>query len=742
VSLAAGCAKTPEALIARGDQYAREKKYSEATIEYRKAIQKDARNATAYAKLGDAYLAANEPRNALSTLIKASDLAPDNVEVNLKAGNLLLVARRFQDAKTRARNILVKDPKNVRGLVLLGNALAGLRSFDEAVDVAQRAALIDPERGGLFGNVGVLEYARGNEEYAERAFLRGIEADPKAVQPRLGLATLYQNLGRLADAERVLHEALALDPNNVTTNGSLADVLIRDRRPKEAEPFLKRVAESAPSTEASLALADYYVGFGRISEAIAILDKVALTSEGFAASRIRVAMIAWAQGQHDAARKQLEEVLLREPKNTRAMALQARMFLDDDRFDEAEAVVKNALNADPGSADAQVALGRIDLAKGDTDAARKAFVEALTRNPVRTDAQIELARLHLGRREVDTAIGYATSAVKGEQDNLEAWLVLIRCLSVRPEDLPKAEGNLKNLLDKLPNVPELWSLRGIVALQQNNAATARRYFQKSLDIDEDHIEGLSGLTTVDIQTGQIGAARARVEKRIASMRNPSIELLNLAAKVYLVAGNLPLVESTLKKSIASYPNNMDAYNSLAQFYTVQRRLEDAKRAYRAIIAKQPKSASAHSLLGQIYQSEGDIDTARAEYEAAIRVNPQAPIAANNLAWLYANGHGGTLDEALQLAQVARSKMPASAVTADTLGFVYYKKGMNSFSLTLFQQALDGEPRNPVYHYHLGLLYAQLGEDAKARKALHAALSLDPKFTNAAEARRVIAGLVY
>jgi len=79
---------------------------------------------------------------------------------------------------------------------------------------------------------------------------------------------------------------------------------------------------------------------------------------------------------------------------------------------------------------------------------------------------------------------------------------------------------------------------------------------------------------------------------------------------------------------------------------------------------------------------------------------------------------------------------------DTLGYVYYRKEMGSFAVPLFEDAILRNGNNPNFHYHLGLVYAQMGEDAKARKALQTALKLNPRFEGAEHARRVIASLVY
>src|SRR4051812_15951005 len=247
-----------DAFMAKGDTFFKQKKFTEASIEYRRGLQQDPRYAVGYDKLGDAFLKAGDNKSALSSYVRASDLAPSNIPINLKTGNLLLVARRFQDAKTRARNVLVKEPNNVAGLVLLGNALGGLQNLDEAADVAQRAADLDPSRAGLFGNLGVFELARGKVDQAERAFLKAVETAPKQTGPLLALANLYQTVGRWSDAEKALRQAVAIDPKSPPANAGLATVLMQTGRAALAEPYIKVSSEAVGTVQASLGMADYY----------------------------------------------------------------------------------------------------------------------------------------------------------------------------------------------------------------------------------------------------------------------------------------------------------------------------------------------------------------------------------------------------------------------------------------------------------------------------------------------------
>jgi Flp pilus assembly protein TadD len=55
-------------------------------------------------------------------------------------------------------------------------------------------------------------------------------------------------------------------------------------------------------------------------------------------------------------------------------------------------------------------------------------------------------------------------------------------------------------------------------------------------------------------------------------------------------------------------------------------------------------------------------------------------------------------------------------------------------------SVEKDPKNPVYHYRLGLAYSKTGDDAGARRELEASLKLSPTGPNADEAKKILAGL--
>ena len=112
---------------------------------------------------------------------------------------------------------------------------------------------------------------------------------------------------------------------------------------------------------------------------------------------------------------------------------------------------------------------------------------------------------------------------------------------------------------------------------------------------------------------------------------------------------------------------------------------------------------------------------------------------NNLAWLLAE-NGGNLDEALDLARTANEKLPNNAAILDTIGWVYYKKGIYSSAVEQLNQCVEKFPRVAPCQYHLGFSYFKSGSREKAKLLLNQALRLDPAFSGVAEAQSILASL--
>jgi Flp pilus assembly protein TadD len=141
----------------------------------------------------------------------------------------------------------------------------------------------------------------------------------------------------------------------------------------------------------------------------------------------------------------------------------------------------------------------------------------------------------------------------------------------------------------------------------------------------------------------------------------------------------------------------------------------------------------------LLEAQGKTAAAREKFEHALQLDSTAPVAANNLAWIYAQSDA-KLDAALELAQTAKRTLRDAPEVADTLGFIYYKKGLFPEAVHELGSAVSGDDTNPTFHYHLGLALVKTGNKTDAAKHLSRALTLKPGFEGSADAKAILGTL--
>ena len=113
-----GCGRSPSYYLAKGQELFAKQNYSEAALNYRKAIQRDARFGEAYYQLGLTELHLNKGREAYQDLSRAAALLPgrDDVKVTLADFIRLTQLERELEQEEQPREIIVtwKDPAEKR----------------------------------------------------------------------------------------------------------------------------------------------------------------------------------------------------------------------------------------------------------------------------------------------------------------------------------------------------------------------------------------------------------------------------------------------------------------------------------------------------------------------------------------------------------------------------------------------------------------------------------------------------
>jgi tetratricopeptide (TPR) repeat protein len=700
---ATGCSTSPSEHVKKGDAYVAQGKTAEAIIEYRGAVQKMPKSGDTRQKLADAYFKAQDAGNALREYVRAADLLPNDKVVQLKAGSLLLVARAFEDAKSRADRVLKMDPKNAEAMFLRASALGGLNQFDEAVKQYEEVIALDPSRVQAYVGIGTIHMMHGRAADAETAFSRGIQAAPDSTSLRLALANLYWTTNRGAEAEATVKELLAKDPANVAANRALGLYYVETGRAADAEPLFKKIADTSKNIEATIALTDYYVAVDRRADAKRLID----------------------------------QVLAEHPDNREVQVRRASLIFDEGHQDEAFAKASAAVKAEPSLASGHLLLARIHTSRRRYREAIAEYGEVLKLDARPMEALLALSRLQLALGNTDQSLTYTGQALQLQPRSVVAHELLLRG-KVRRKDMAAAKDTLALFQRGAPNAALTHDLTAIVQTADNRPDAARASYERALKADPLDLEALSGLAAADLASDRPKDAVARIDAALGRGK-PDSDLLLLSARVFSAAGDTTRSVKLLQQAIALDPARLEGYSQLAEIYARGNRLDEAKRELREVLSRDPQSVSAITMLAMLLEIQGRSEEAKKEYQRVLSIDPRAPVAANNLAWLYVSSKQN-LDQAMELAQTARQVMPEEPTVSDTLGWIYVRKNLASLAIPHLEASVDQAPTNPTYHFHLGIAYQQLGDVDKARTSLKKALALNSKFSDAAEARRVLASL--
>jgi len=336
-------------------------------------------------------------------------------------------------------------------------------------------------------------------------------------------------------------------------------------------------------------------------------------------------------------------------------------------------------------------------------AAEEAALEVLRRNPSNVLAAILLADSFLARKE---------------------W--------------KKAEQIYQAMIQQLPKSPVGYLKMGLSRKLQGKPKEAAGFFEQAVERNPKDLTAINEYIFALAAAGETAKSKKVLDETVAQEpKNPL--LWDMVGRYQMASGKPAEAEAAFLKCIELAPEFTAPYYQLGVIYASQKKFPEAEKRLAKVIEKNDRNVGAHTLLGMALHSEGKIEEANKEYRKVLALSPMHPLAANNLASNLADG-GGNLDEALKFAQIAREAAPEDPSVGDTLGWIYYKKGLVDTAYPLISEAAEKLKNNASIRYHYGMVLAKKGKSREAAAELRAALALDPKFPGADEAKKTLAGL--
>jgi tetratricopeptide (TPR) repeat protein len=777
IVLALGGCTNPEkakaAHLAAGEAYLKDSKFQEASIEFRNALQIDDSLAAAHWGLSKAYEGLQRLPESFEELKRTVALDPNNLEAKVKLGNVYVAGSKgradyISEGERLAKEVLQKDPNYIEAHILLGSVLFAQKHQDQALAELNKAVELDPKRVESYLSLARFYIVTNDTAKAEETFKRAISVNNNSALAHTEYGKYLVQLGKPVEAEVELKKAIEVAPADKNSRFVLASFyLVNNQLDKAEESYKALAALDKDKPESQAVLADFYSLARRPDEAVKIYQEILSRSPDYTQGRYRLTEILMAKGDLQGANAQIEDLLKKDSHDRNALLLRARARMQAGQTSTLKAAMedlKEVLRQEPNSKSALYFMSQANFSLGLMDQAR-VFLGDLIRNypdylpPKLMEMQVSLASgdprstFRLASELLDRL-----SKTPVDRENTPQLLNEMRTKTYLTRGAAQAQlGNNQAAVQDFmaarelsPSDTDVYNNLAVVALAENKPDEAVGFYENSLSIDNTNFVALNGFVNLYSRQGQLDKAHAKLDHALSSHPN-NASLHYLKAQIYGFEKNAQAAEAELRKAVELDSNYLNAYYALAALFINTSQVDRAIAEYRKILERRPDTSAAYTLIGMLEDSRQNYDAAAENYRKALELDQNSAISANNLAWLYAVRNKGSLDEALRLAQEVVQKSPNVPGFVDTLGWVYYKKGLYSAAVEQLQKAVDlddaaakkaGTVPSPTYPYHLGMALKEKGDKGGARRQLEAALRLGEKlpFQERDEALKALATL--
>ncbi len=754
--LAAGaCMQNPEAakgnLLRTGENYFKAGKYKEASILYRKAIQKDRRFGEAYYRLSLAELELGRVAEAVAALERATELEPRNEDAFGKLADLYLAIHfanqsAAKETLEKIRQLAERGQASLPGsfdlLRVQGFLALHDKNFEAAVASFKSASAQRPGDGRAALGLAESLAAAGRREEAERVARTFLETDPSFAGMYDFLYLRYYHEQRMEEAEQILRSKCSHNPSRIEFWLQLAAHYHATGDRSKMDAVIERLL-AAPSPRADVygGAGDFYMRIGRFDQALATYRRGAESHprERLDFEKRMVEALAFA-GRSQEAFRLVERILGENPKDNQARAMRGALRLRGGDPKELDAAIRDfeaALVGMPDNAVLRFNLAEAYLAKGNTERAVVECQEAIRRRPDYLQPRYGLARAYMYQRNYAQALAVAGEILALRPEDLRGKLIQsVAWLQLGKLDL--ARGGLEEVLRRAPQAGEAMFQLGTVSLLERKYEEAAQWFGRLQAAQPSDRRAVLGLAEVELARGRAEKALELIQAKVD--REPDdLEWRRALGSLAARARSFERAAREFNFVLSRSPNDGPAHQGLAQVLMEQRRFAEARRHLERATELMPEEAAAHLLLATALEAEGDWAGAANYYQRTVDLAPDNVVALNNLAFILAET-GGDLDRALSLVERARSRAPHHPDVADTLAWVYVKRNLNDSAIAILDELVAKRPEKVSWRYHLAVALYQKGDARRARRELEAALRNKPDPKEEGQIRQLLAKL--
>jgi tetratricopeptide (TPR) repeat protein len=354
---------------------------------YRRILQADPRQSTAWYCLGVIALQGGKNDSAVDRIAKALAIAPEHVEAHIVLGNALRELGKLEEAVASYRKALAIEPEYAEVHNNLGNALQELGKLDEAIACYRKTLAINPDYAEAHNNLGIALIEQDKLDEAVASYRKALDVKPGYAEAHSNLGAALRGLGKLDEAVASYHKALAVMPDYAGAHNNLGNAL-KDQ--------------------------------GKLDDAVASYHKALAIMPDHAEAHNNLGNALRDQGKLYDAVASYHMAISFKPDHAEAHSNLGNALRDQGKLDDAVASYHRALTINFDNADVHSNLGYALKKQGKLDDAVSSFQKALSIKPDHARAHSYLGNTLQSLGKLDDAVASYRRALAIAPDYAEA----------------------------------------------------------------------------------------------------------------------------------------------------------------------------------------------------------------------------------------------------------------------------------------------------------------------------------
>lgn len=414
--------------------------------------------------------------------------------------------------------------------------------------------------------------------------------------------------------------------------------------------------------------------------------------------------------QIDDAKEAYEKVIALDPSQKKIYFILGDSYMEEGNLGKALKIYKQLVNNYPEFYAGYFFIGKIYAEQGKIVDAEKEFLKALDLETDLEEARFELIKLYKNLGEEQKAINIYNEVLRKNPNNIRATFGL-GLLYYKNGMIKDSDKLFKELAARSSSEPEVIRKVAQIYLDKNkynDAIIVLEGMLKSLPYSSD-IHYAAGIAYDGIKDKEMTTIHLKqVEPGSKFYQNAAIRI----SLLYRDEGNIGEAINFLENAIKNISDKPETMLYLASFYEEKEEFDNAEKVLKEALIIDPKNIELHFRLGVVYDKWDKKEAAIESMKTVINLDPHNANALNYVGYIYAE-LGINLDEAERFIKEALKYSPDDGYITDSLGWVYYKKGLYKDALKLLKKAADLVPDDPIILEHLGDAYLKRNDKKKA-----------------------------